>query len=149
LEEAMALSFEFVNNCKPGDLLRVKIEDTAEFAILGANEGHGLPALVALKDNYGSLVSAWYKQPVYDTAEKRVGTVADMLFSADGSINAVMLDVGGFMGLGQKHVAVPLSAISLTKKKNKSWLTINTTKEAVKSASGYSYDKKDGVWNPK
>lgn len=51
MEEAMALSFEFVNNCKPGDLLRVKIEDTAEFAILGANEGHGLPALVALKDN--------------------------------------------------------------------------------------------------
>ena len=37
----MALSFEFVSNCKPGDLLRVKIEDTAEFAILGASEGHG------------------------------------------------------------------------------------------------------------
>jgi hypothetical protein len=51
LEEAMALSFEFVNNCKPGDLLRVKIEDTAEFAILGANEGHGLRALVVLKNN--------------------------------------------------------------------------------------------------
>jgi hypothetical protein len=51
LEEAMALSFEFVNNCKPGDLLRVKIEDAAEFAILGANEGHGLRALVVLKDN--------------------------------------------------------------------------------------------------
>jgi hypothetical protein len=47
----MALSFEFVNNCKPGDLLRVKIEDTAEFAILGANEGRGLRALVVLKDN--------------------------------------------------------------------------------------------------
>ena len=28
MEEAMTLSFEFVNNCKPGDLLRVKIEDT-------------------------------------------------------------------------------------------------------------------------
>ena len=26
--------------------------------------------------------------------------------------------------------------------------TINTTKEAVKNASGYSYDKNDGVWNP-
>jgi hypothetical protein len=47
----MALSFEFVASCKPGDLLRVKIEDTAEFAILGANEGHGLRALVVLKDN--------------------------------------------------------------------------------------------------
>jgi PRC-barrel domain len=99
--------------------------------------------------SYGSLVSAWYKQPVYDLEEKKVGTVADMLLSDDGSINAVMLDVGGFLGLGKKHVAVPISAISLTKKKNKSWLTINTTKEAVKDASGYSYDKKDGVWNPK
>lgn len=47
----MSLSFDFVNNCKPGDLLRVKIEDAAEFAILGAKEGHGLRALVVLKDN--------------------------------------------------------------------------------------------------
>jgi hypothetical protein len=28
-----------------------------------------------------------------------------------------MLDVGGFLGLGEKHVAVPLSSISLQKRK--------------------------------
>jgi PRC-barrel domain len=99
--------------------------------------------------SYGSLVSAWYRQPVYDTAEKKVGTVTDMLFTADGSINAVMLDVGGFLGIGEKHVAVPVSAISVTKKNDKSWLMINTTKDAVKNATGYTYDKQDGVWNPK
>jgi sporulation protein YlmC with PRC-barrel domain len=97
---------------------------------------------------YGSIVSAWYKQPVYDTAEKKVGTVSDMLFSSNGSINAIMLDVGGFLGLGKKHVAVPVDAISLTQKGKKSWLTINTTKEAVKNATGYKYDKKDGLWSP-
>ena len=47
----MALSFEFLNNCKPGELLRVKIEDVAEFAILGANQGQGLRALVVLRDH--------------------------------------------------------------------------------------------------
>jgi hypothetical protein len=47
----MMLSFEFVNKCKPGDLLRVKIDDAAEFAILGADEGRALRALVVLKDN--------------------------------------------------------------------------------------------------
>jgi hypothetical protein len=47
----MVLSFKFVNDCKPGDLLRVKIEGAAEFAILGANEGRALQALVVLKDN--------------------------------------------------------------------------------------------------
>ena len=98
--------------------------------------------------SYGSLVSAWYKQSVYDPSEKKVGTVADMLFSPDGSINAVMLDVGGFLGIGQKHVAVPVSAISVTQKKAKSWLTINTTKDVVKKAVGYKFDKKSGLWNP-
>jgi hypothetical protein len=30
------------------------------------------------------------------------------------------------------------------------WLVTSLSpKEAVKSASGYSYDKKDGVWNPR
>jgi hypothetical protein len=47
----MAFPFEFVNKCKAGDLLRVKIEDVAEFAILGADEGQALRALVVLKDN--------------------------------------------------------------------------------------------------
>jgi hypothetical protein len=47
----MALSFEFLKNCKPWELPRVKIEDAAEFAILGANEGHGLQALVVLKES--------------------------------------------------------------------------------------------------
>jgi len=98
--------------------------------------------------SYGSLVSAWYKQSVYDPSGKKVGTVADMLFSPDGSINAVMLDVGGFLGIGQKHVAVPVSAISVTQKKAKSWLTINTTKDVVKKAVGYKFDKKSGLWNP-
>jgi hypothetical protein len=47
----MALVFEFLKNCKPCELLRVKIEDSAEFAILGANEGRGLQALVVIKQN--------------------------------------------------------------------------------------------------
>jgi hypothetical protein len=47
----MALLFEFVGKCKPGYLLRVKIENAAEFAIVAANHGQGLRALVVLKDN--------------------------------------------------------------------------------------------------
>ncbi len=98
--------------------------------------------------SYGSLVSAWYKQKVYDANEKKVGVISDMLFSPDGGINAVMLDVGGFLGIGAKHVAVPVNSISLTEKKNKSWLTINTTKDVLKKAAGYKYDAKAHGWQP-
>jgi len=97
---------------------------------------------------YGSVVSAWYKQPVYDPNEKKLGTIADMLFSADGSINAVMLNVGGFLGLGVKHIAVPVSAITITQKNNKSWLTLNTTKDVLKKAVSYKFDKATGLWDP-
>jgi hypothetical protein len=97
---------------------------------------------------YGSVVSAWYGKPVYDPSEKKIGTVKDMLFTADGAINAVMLNVGGFLGIGAKHVAVPVSAITFTSKNNKSWLTINTTKDILKKAAGYKYDAKMGVWEP-
>lgn len=97
---------------------------------------------------YGSVVSAWYKQNVYDANEKKLGAIADMLFSADGSINAVMLNVGGFLGIGVKHVAVPVSAITITQKNNKSWLTMNTTKEILQKAIGYKFDKPTGLWNP-
>lgn len=97
---------------------------------------------------YGSVVSAWYKQPVYDSNEKKLGTIADMLFSADGSINAVMLNVGGFLGLGVKHIAIPVSTITITQKNNKSWLTLNTTKELLKKALAYKFDKSTGLWDP-
>ena len=47
----MALSFVFLKDCKPCELLRVKINDVAEFAILGAREGHAAQWLVVLKRN--------------------------------------------------------------------------------------------------
>lgn len=94
---------------------------------------------------YGSLVSAWYKKPVYDTNEKKVGVITDMLFSG-GAIDAVMLDVGGFLGIGAKHVAVPAESITVTEKNNKTWLTINTTKDIVKKATGYKYNAKEHAW---
>ncbi len=98
--------------------------------------------------SYGSIVSAWYKQPVYDANEKKLGKISDMLFTADGAISTVMLDVGGFLGVGAKHVAVPVASITITTKNNKSWLTMNTTKDVLKKATGYKFDKQMGVWNP-
>jgi hypothetical protein len=45
-----SLSFEFVKNCKAGDLVRVKVGDAAEFAIVGANEERAR-YLIVLKQN--------------------------------------------------------------------------------------------------
>jgi hypothetical protein len=67
----MVLSFEFLRNCKPCELLRVKIEDAAEFAILGAIEGRNLQVLVVLKEREPpfaiSVMEAGYIDGDFDT----------------------------------------------------------------------------------
>ena len=61
-----------------------------------------------------------------------------MLVNKDGVINAVMLSVGGFLGVGEKDVAVPMDAIRVSQRNGKWWLTINADKALLKEAPGYS-----------
>jgi hypothetical protein len=56
--------------------------------------------------------------------------------------------VGGFLGIDSKDVAVPFSAVHATEKNGKWWLTMNATKDAIKAAPGYKYDKTKANWIP-
>ena len=69
-----------------------------------------------------------------------------MLVDKSGKITAVILSVGGFLGMDTKDVAAPFQAIHTTMKDNKWWLTMNTSKESLKSAPGYRYDKNTATW---
>lgn len=43
---------------------------------------------------------------VYDAADNNVGEVSDVIVGKDGKIDAVVIDVGGFLGIGEKPVAL-------------------------------------------
>jgi sporulation protein YlmC with PRC-barrel domain len=91
-------------------------------------------------------VSNWYKQNVYDASNNKIGEVEDVLVDKNGKITAVILSVGGFLGMDTKDVAAPFQAIHPTMKDNKWWLTMNTSKDSLKSAPGYRYDKNTTTW---
>jgi len=86
-------------------------------------------------------VTNWYKQNVYDRSNNKIGEIEDVLVDKSGKISAVIISVGGFLGMDTKDVAAPFSSIHATMKDNKWWLTMNTTKDALKSAPGYKFDK--------
>jgi len=44
---------------------------------------------------------------VVDEANKEVGAVHDLILSNTGKVNIAILEVGGFIGIGAKYVAVP------------------------------------------
>jgi hypothetical protein len=59
-------------------------------------------------------VTEYYKQNVYDTSDNSIGEVSDVLLDKDGHVAAVIVSVGGFLGLGTKYVSVPLNALRVT-----------------------------------
>ena len=89
-----------------------------------------------------------YKQNVYDPKLNKIGAVDDVLIDKDGKIAATVIGVGGFLGMGEKDVAVPFSALQNTQRDNKWYLVMNTTKDELKSASGFTYDKNATTWVP-
>jgi sporulation protein YlmC with PRC-barrel domain len=96
----------------------------------------------------GLTVSDWYKQDVYDRSSTKIGKIEDVLVSSSGQISAVIVGVGGFLGAGEKDVAVDFTSVKRTMKDNKAYLTMDTTKDALKSAPGFKYDSDKTQWVP-
>lgn len=93
-------------------------------------------------------VTDWYKQNVYDQSNNKIGEISDVLVGKNGEVNAVIVGVGGFLGAGEKDVAVNFNSIKASMKDNKPYLTMDTTKDALKSAPGFKYDSDKTSWVP-
>ena len=52
---------------------------------------------------------------VYDETDAEIGEVSEIILSADGKAEKAVIDVGGFLGLGEKSVAVSFKDLALMK----------------------------------
>jgi hypothetical protein len=91
-------------------------------------------------------VSNFYKQSVYDPSNDKVGEILDLMVEKDGRITAAMVGVGGFLGIDEKNVAIPFDALTVSQKNNQRRLTLNTTKDALRNAAGFTYDRATAIW---
>jgi sporulation protein YlmC with PRC-barrel domain len=123
----------------------------AAYAQQGQTTGaasQGQPQTLPILPPDASTVTNWYKQNVYDPSDAKIGEISDVLVNKDGKISAFIVSVGGFLGIGEKNVAVPFDNVHETHGKGERWLTMNTTKDALKSAAGYKYDRGKATWVP-
>jgi len=91
-------------------------------------------------------VTNYFKQSVYDPSNNKIGNILDLMVEKDGRITAAMVGVGGFLGLAEKAVVIPFGALTVSKKNNQRRLTLNTTKDALKNAPGFTYDRVTDTW---
>jgi sporulation protein YlmC with PRC-barrel domain len=83
---------------------------------------------------------------VYGTDDANIGEIGDVVLTADGKIDAYIIDVGGFLGVGEKEVAVGSeNLVFMADKDGNKYLYTTFTKEQLDAAA--TYDK--GTWAEK
>ena len=83
---------------------------------------------------------------VTNQKDETVGEITDLALKKN-DVDALILSVGGFLGVGEHYVAVSPSSVNVRyDAKNDKWLaSMNTTKDALKAAPEFKYPaaKKD------
>lgn len=88
----------------------------------------------------GQLASNLIGENVYngtgDDAET-IGDVNDLVLSPEGQIEAIVIGVGGFLGIGEKDVAVDYSTIDWAERDGDRWIVISATAEQLKELPAF------------
>jgi sporulation protein YlmC with PRC-barrel domain len=120
---------------------QVSPPQTTNSEVKGDKVGSGEPG-------NGVTLSEFYNQDVYDTHYNKIGSVKDGLLDQTGQVTAVILGVGGVLGIGEKDVSVPFNAIRVKIRDGERYLVTDTSKEALQEAPAYTYDRALGQWVP-
>lgn len=75
-------------------------------------------------------------QSVYNGQNESIGSINDLILQKQGGVVAAVVGVGGFLGMGQKNVAVPFDKITATQNPQDGTVKLTTTEtaESLKAA---------------
>ncbi len=66
-----------------------------------------------------------------------IGDVNDLVLSPEGQIEAIVIGVGGFLGIGEKDVAVDYSTIDWAERDGDRWIVISATADQLKELPAF------------
>jgi len=75
---------------------------------------------------------------VYNDSGERIGDINDLIVTPDRSLSYAIVGVGGFLGMGEHNVAVPVSKF---KQQMGKIVLPGVTKDALKEAPKFEYAK--------
>jgi hypothetical protein len=74
---------------------------------------------------------------VVNVMDEKVGTIADLVMDQDQKLVGVVLSVGGFLGIGEKWVAIPVDQIDFPTDEQPARLVLAVTEEQLKNAPDF------------
>jgi sporulation protein YlmC with PRC-barrel domain len=78
---------------------------------------------------------------VVNAANETIGDINEIVLAKDGKVAAVIIGVGGLLGIGEREIAVNFESIRMSRDSNNNLvLTVNATRDVLKSAPEWRWD---------
>jgi sporulation protein YlmC with PRC-barrel domain len=93
--------------------------------------------LSSVPDSWVSIGHApndYVNKDIYNRAGEQLGTIKDVLVGPDGKMTAAIINVGRYLGIGDKEIAVPFSAIQQQRSDSGQRIVIDATKDNLQAA---------------
>lgn len=101
-------------------------------------EGSGprAPGALYIPEQPGNtlLVTEYLGQAVYDPGKQKVGTISNLLVDTTGRVTGVVIDVGGFLGVGTKEVAISFETLFPVREDDQDVFLVEMTKAQLSAA---------------
>jgi len=95
------------------------------------------PSFVAEQNQSEVLGTDFVGTPVVSKDNQQLGKIANLVFDQTGHIELAVIGVGGFLGIGEKEVAVPFDTLKSEVVNNKHVFSIDLTKDQLKAAPAF------------
>lgn len=85
----------------------------------------------------GASSNEYVSRAIYNARGEELGTVRDLMMGPDGKAAAAVISVNRYLGIGDKVVAVPFTALRTERREGNPRLVVDLVKEALQSAPQY------------
>ena len=82
---------------------------------------------------------------VYNEANEKLGDINELILDKDGKVNAVVIGVGGFLGMGEHDIAVTMDKLKFVEEKVRTSATTTTTTTPPTSTAPATKDTTTGA----
>ncbi len=98
----------------------------------------GAPRFIAMQRSSEKMASEIRGLTVKNNSDETVGNVSDLVIDVDGKVSAILIGVGGFLGIGASDVAIGYDAAKMSTDKNGGrFVNLNVTREMLDKAPKY------------
>ncbi|QFS98920.1 PRC-barrel domain protein [Labrenzia sp. THAF191b] len=133
----LTTSLYAANEVKP--LQTYEFNESANMSDVLASDLIGM-RIYSVEENYDRFNEDYQAQADEEKDWDDIGEVNDVILGFDGSVKAVILGVGGFLGVGEKDIALPMEQLKVVREQDDAdsyFLVVNANKDVLTNAAAY------------